>query len=172
MTIEEARLAKARAQANQVRMLNEILITILLAAILLPLIGEIYLVTFEPAPWAQQIGAPLAVATKLISYAPALAAAAAVIALRNVFAEYKEGRFLSPKASSAFQRAGVWALIAFLLKMLIAPLAVSLLGGEAFNWRFDPLDIALMAFAISVFMIGGVLEAAAAALKAENDQIV
>ncbi|MEQ1491624.1 MAG: hypothetical protein ABL932_13855, partial [Terricaulis sp.] len=68
--------------------------------------------------------------------------------------------------------AGLLALAAFMLKLLIAPLAISLLGGTAFAWRFDPLDITLMVFASSVMMIGSTLEAAAAALKAENDQIV
>jgi len=96
MMIEETRLVKARAQAAQVRTITEILIPMLLAAIGLPLIGELYLVTFEPSSWA----------------------------------------------------------------------------AAAFGWRFDPLDIALMTFAVSVMMIGNVLEAAAASLKAENDQIV
>lgn len=148
------------------------LIPILLAAIVLPLIGEIYLVTFEPKPWAVDVGPARAVLIKLFGYAPALVGAFAVMTLRAVFVEYQDGRFLSAKASAAFQRAGFWALGAFLLQMLVTPLAVSVLGGEPFNWRFDPLDIALMAFAVSVLMIGGVLEAAAASLKAENDQIV
>lgn len=172
MSNVETRLEKARAQAGQMRTMSEILIPLLVAAIALPLIGELYLVTFEPAHWAAELGAPLAIAIKLVSYAPAIVGAVAVIMLRTVFVEYQEGRFLSAKASSAFQSAGVWALAAFLLKMFVAPFVVSLLGGAAFNWRFDPLDIALMAFATSVLMIGGVLEAAAASLKAENDQIV
>ncbi len=172
MTTEEARLEKARASAAQMRTMTDLLIPILLAAIVLPLIGELYLVTFEPEPWATEVGAPVAVLIKLISYAPALAAAAAVIVLRAVLFEYQEGRYLSAKASAAFQRAGYWALAAFLLKMFVVPIAVSLLGGQAFSWRFDPLDAALMAFALSVVMIGGVLEAAAAQLKSENDQIV
>lgn len=172
MTAEEARLVKARAQAGQMRKTIEALIPLLFAAIVLPLIGEIYLVVFEPKPWAVEVGPVRAVLIKLFRYAPALVGAFAVTMLRAVFAEYQEGRFLSAKASAAFQRAGFWALGAFFLQMLVAPLAVSLLGGEPFNWRFDPLDIALMAFAASVLMIGGVLEAAAASLKAENDQIV
>lgn len=168
----DSRVEKARAQARQMRTTNDVLIPLLIAAIGLPLIGEIYLVSFEPAAWAVQVGAPLAVLSKLVSYAPALAAATAVIMLRPVFVEYEAGRFLSTKASAAFQRAGLWALVAFVLKIFVSPFVVALLRGEAFNWQFDPLDIALMTFAISVLMIGGVLEAAAASLKAENDQIV
>jgi hypothetical protein len=52
------------------------------------------------------------------------------------------------------------------------PLLTAFLGGPAFDWRFDALDIALMAFAALLLMIGTVIQAAAAALKAENDQIV
>lgn len=172
MSNVDIRVEKARAQAGQMRVMNEMLIPILVAAVGLPLIGELYLVTCEPAPWAAELGAPLAIAIKLLSYAPAIAAVGAVIMLRPVLVEYHERRFISEKASRAFQLAGLFALTAFMLKLLIAALVISLLGGPAFAWRFDPLDIALMVFASSVLMIGGVLEAAAASLKAENDQIV
>ena len=163
---------KVRALIGRTHVMNSFLVPLLVAAVGLPLIGELYLVTFEPAPWAAELGAPLAIAIKLLSYAPAIAAVGAVIMLGPVLVEYHEGRFVSKKASSAFLWAGLLALAAFMLKLLIAPLAISLLGGAAFAWRFDPLDITLMVFASSVMMIGSTLEAAAAALKAENDQIV
>ncbi|MBL8547014.1 MAG: hypothetical protein JNL81_11160 [Hyphomonadaceae bacterium] len=172
MSKADIRIQKARAQAGQMRVMGAVLIPMLAAAIGLPLIGEVYLVSFEPAPWAVEVGAPSAVLIKLLSYAPAMAAAAAVVMLQPALVEYHEGRFVSDKASAAFQLAGIWALAAFFLKLLVAPLVISLLGGAPFTWRFDPLDIALMVFAASVMMIGGVLDAAVAALKAENDQIV
>jgi hypothetical protein len=168
----DTRLAKAQSQAAQMRKMTELLIPLLVAAIILPLIGDVFLTITSPGPWAAELSTPVAVLIKLLTYAPALVAAYAVIQLRTVFAEYEAERFLSAKASTAFQNAGTWALGAVSLKMFVAPLAISLLGGAAFNWRFDPLDIALMAFAVFVLMIGGVLEAAAASLKAENDQIV
>lgn len=168
----DSRIQKARAHAGQMRVMSAVLTPILSAAIGLPLIGEVYLVTFEPAPWAVEVGAPSAILIKLLSYAPAVAAAAAVIMLQPVLVEYHEGRFVSNKASVAFQSAGLWALAALFLKLLAAPLAMSLLGGDAFKWRFDPVDIAFMVFSASVMMIGGVLDAAVASLKAENDQIV
>lgn len=168
----DSRIQKARAQAGQMHVMSAVLIPMLVAAIGLPLIGEVYLVTFEPAPWAAEVGPASAILIKLLSYAPAIAAAAAVILLQPVLVEYHEGRFVSEKASAAFQLAGISALAAFFLKLLIAPLLISLLGGAAFEWRFDGLDIALMVFAASVTMIGGVLDAAVASLKAENDQIV
>ncbi|MBL8531747.1 MAG: hypothetical protein JNK94_08435 [Hyphomonadaceae bacterium] len=172
MSDVDSRVQKARAQAGQMRVMGAVLIPMLVAAIGLPLIGEIYLVTFEPAPWAVEVGAPSAIVIKLLSYAPAIAAAAAVIMLQPVLVEYHEGRFVSAKASAAFASAGLSVLAALNLKLLVSPLAISLLGGNAFTWRFDPLDITLMVFAASVMMIGAALEAAVASLKAENDQIV
>ncbi|MCX7359330.1 MAG: hypothetical protein NT015_14455 [Alphaproteobacteria bacterium] len=172
MSNVDIRIQKARAQAGQMRVMGAVLIPMLAAAIGLPLIGEVYLVTFEPAPWAAEVGPLSAILIKLLSYAPAMAAAAAVVMLQPALVEYHEGRFVSEKASAAFQQAGISALAAFFLKLLIAPLAIALLGGAPFTWRFDPLDIALMVFAASVMMIGGVLDAAVASLKAENDQIV
>ena len=171
MSKVDSHIEKARALAGAVAVMNAFLIPLLVAAVGLPLIGELYLVTFEPAPWAAELGPYLAIMIKLLSYAPAIAAVGAVIVLSPVLVEYHEGRFTSKKASGAFQWAGLLALAAFMLKLLIVPLAISLLGG-AFAWRFDPLDIALMVFASSVLMVGSVLEAAAASLKAENDQIV
>lgn len=172
MSNVDIRVQKARKQAGRMRVMSAVLIPMLIAAIGLPLIGEIYLVTFEPAPWAAEVGALSAVLIKVLTYAPAIAAAAAVVMLQPALVEYHEGRFVSEKASAAFQLAGIWALAAFFLKLLVAPLAVSWLGGAPFSWRTDPLDIALMVFAASVTMIGGVLDAAVAALKADNDQIV
>jgi hypothetical protein len=172
MSNEQTRLAQTRSHASLIHAITEFLVPLLVAAIALPLIGELYLVSFEPAPWAAELGAPRAAAIKLLSYAPAVAGAMAVIMLRPIFAEFHQGRFVSPRASAAYQLAGLWALAALLLETLVTPLGVSLLGGATFNWRFDPLDIALMAFAAAVMMIGQVLEAAAAALKAENEQIV
>lgn len=172
MSNVEVRIQKARAQAGKMRVMGAVLIPMLAAAIGLPLIGEIYLVSFEPAPWAAEVGVLPAILIKLLSYAPAIAAAVAVVMLQPVLAEYHEGRFVSDKASTAFQLAGISALAAFFLKLLIAPIAIALLGGAPFSWRVEMLDIALMVFAASVMMIGGVLDAAVASLKAENDQIV
>lgn len=172
MTTENGRITLARKHTGMMLVLNATLIPLLVAAIGLPLIGELYLVTFEPAPRAAALGAPAAALIKLISYAPAIAAASAVILLQPVLVAYSQGRFVSETASAAFVSAGSAAIGALLLKLLGAPFAIALLGGAAFSWRFDPLDVALMVFAATVMMIGVALDAAAAALKADNDQIV
>lgn len=172
MTNIDTRIEKARVQAGKMRVMGAILIPMLSAAIGLPLIGEIYLVSFEPAPWAVEVGVFASILIKVLSYAPAIAAAVAVAMIQPVLVEYHEGRFVSDKASRAFQLAGISALAAFFLKLVIAPIGIALLGGAPFTWRVDTMDLALMVFASSVLMIGGVLDAAVASLKAENDQIV
>ncbi|MBN8606475.1 MAG: hypothetical protein J0L81_06115 [Caulobacterales bacterium] len=161
-----AQLESAAKQARSMRRVTEILIPLLVAAIALPLIGGVYLALFEGR------GGVVGALIHIIAATPAICAAMAVIGLHGVISEYTAGRMLSAAASDGFRRAGVWALAAFLLKLSVVPLLTAFLGGPAFDWRFDALDIALMAFAALLLMIGTVIQAAAAALKAENDQIV
>lgn len=161
-----ARLASATKQAAAMRRTTEVLIPLLVAAIALPLIGSVYLAL------AEDRGGAIGALIHVLNATPAICAAVAVAALCGVIGEYAAGRMLSAKASTGFRRAGYWALGAFLLKIAIVPAAVALLSSEPFAWRFDPLNIALMAFSALVLMIGTVLETAAEALQAENDQIV
>lgn len=165
-TDHEARLARATKQAGDMRRVTEILIPLLFAAIVLPLIGGVYLELFE------RDGGVSGALLRVIEAAPALLAAFAVVALRGVIGEYAAGNLLSQRSSEAFRAAGRWALGALGFKIVIAPIAVALLTNTPFPWRTEPLDIALMVFAALVLMIGEVLQTAAAALKAENDQIV
>lgn len=162
----QTRLATAMKQAAAMTRTAEVLIPLLAAAIALPLIGNVYLAL------AEDRGGAIGALAHVLEATPAICAAMAVTALCGVIGEYAAGRMLSAKASTGFRRAGYWALAAFLLKVAIVPVALALLSNAAFAWRFDPLNIALMAFAALVLMIGTVLETAAAALKAENDQIV
>ena len=123
-------IEKARALAGAMAVMNAFLIPLLVAAVGLPLIGELYLVTFEPAPWAAQLGPYLAFMIKLLSYAPAIAAVGAVIMLSPVLVEYHEGRFTSKKASAAFQ----------------FPTGVGGFGGALFHHAFvviDPVTVQL-----------------------------
>lgn len=162
----QAQLASAARQARSMQRVTEILIPLLVAAIALPLIGSVYLALVEGR------GGPAAALIHIVAATPAICAAIAVIGLHGVISEYTAGRMLSPAASEGFRHAGAWALAAFLVKLTVAPVLAGMLGGPAFTWRFEALDLALMAFAALVVMIGTVIQAAAAALKAENDQIV
>lgn len=164
------RLAAAQKQAHDLARITQFLIPILLAAICLPLIGDLFLTLTEPR--ADGLSNGQAAIIKLIGYMPALCIAAAVIGLRGVLAEYAAGRFVSERASNAFNIAGLWTLAGIMLQTLVGPILVALLGGPEFAWRFDPFGIGMLAFAAAMLMIGQALQAAAAALKAENDQIV
>ena len=92
MSKVDRRVEKARALAGAMAVMNAFLIPLLVAAVGLPLIGELYLVMFEPAPWAAQLGPYLAFMIKLLSYAPAIAAVGAVIMLRPVRAPSRSTR--------------------------------------------------------------------------------
>ena len=167
---EAARLDAAQKQAASLGRITEVLIPLLLAAICLPLIGDLFLTLTEPR--SDGLGNGQAALIKLIGYIPALCIAAAVIGLRGVLAEYAGGRFVSERASNAFNKAGLWTLAGIVLQAFVGAILVALLGGPDFAWRFDPFGIGMLAFATSMLMIGQALQAAAAALKAENDQIV
>jgi hypothetical protein len=162
----ETNLALATSQAVRLQRTTQILIPLLLAAIVLPLIGGVYLELFE------RNGGAVGAINRIALAIPAVCAAVAVIALHGVLTEYAAGRILSAKASDGFRRAGYWVLAAFFVKMIGFPLLALLTPDAPIAWQFEPLDIALMAFASLVIMIGTVLEAAAKALKADNDQIV
>lgn len=162
----ETNLALATGQAVRLQRTTQILIPLLIAAIALPLIGGVYLELFERA------GGAMGALNRIGLAVPAICAAVAVVALHGVLSEYAAGRILSAKASDGFRRAGYFVLAAFLVKMIGFPLLALLTPNAQIAWQFEPLDIALMAFASLVIMIGTVLEAAAKALKADNDQIV
>jgi hypothetical protein len=162
----DARLAHTAKQAANMVKITALLIPILIAAIALPLIGGVYLELFE------RDGGVAGAALRVIDAVPAIFAAVAVVSLHGVLVAYASGDLLSKRASDAFHYAGLWALAAFGVKIVLLPMATAMLTNSPYEWRSDPLDIALMVFAALVLMIGGVLQSAAAALKAENDQIV
>lgn len=141
----------------------------LVAAVVLPLIGRLYLATFEgTAP------AGPAVAAILLEALPALILAWAVFGVISVLSEYGQGRFVSLRASTGLQRAGASAIVALLLQVVLAPVGLAALGGQPLWPALNPntLDLAMMIFAVGMLAIGGALEAAARDMQSENDQIV
>lgn len=167
-------LAGVQRSARQVQSLAEFTIPLLMAAIGLPLIGSLYLAAAEAPAGSDAASIAVDLAGRLITAAPSLLLAFAVFGARAVLAEYAEGRYLSAAASRALKGMGQWAIWALLLKFVAAPILVALLRGEplAFPLSGDMFDAGVLLFAVFILVIGGVLEAAAAALKAENDQIV
>lgn len=145
---------------------------LVLAAVVLPLIGRLYLAAFE-AP----SGAPplmLALAAIVFEALPPLLLCVALFNVIAVLSEYEHARFTSRRASAAMKRAGAAATIALVLHVAAVPLALAALRGEPLWPALNPdvFDLTVMIFATSMLTIGAVLEAAARALQSENDQIV
>lgn len=143
----------------------------LLAAVVLPVIGRLYLAMFEAPAGAGP--AWIAVTAILIEALPPLVLAWSVFSLVSVLSEYAQGRFVSLRASAGLMRAGVGGAVALILQVL-APVGLAALHGQPLWPALNPdiFDLAVMMFASAMVMIGSALEAAARELQSENDQIV
>ena len=144
---------------------------ILFAAVVLPLIGRVYLALFEPAGGV--VAWPV-VAAIVIEALPPLILAWCMFGMVSVFAEYQMARYVSLRASAGLKRAGVGATVALLLQVIVVPVALAALKGQPL-WpaiNADVFDLAIMIFASSMLTVGSVLEAAARELQDEVDQIV
>jgi hypothetical protein len=104
---------------------------------------------------------------------PALLLVGALFDMRVAITEYEAGRFFSVKANHAVRSAGEWTLYAIGMKVVGAPTLHSWVTGDARGIRinYESFDLGLVAFAAFVVLVGRLLEAAAA-IKAENDEIV
>jgi hypothetical protein len=144
---------------------------ILLAAVVLPVIGRLYLAMFEAPAGAGP--AWIAVTAIVIEALPPLILAWSMFGLVSVLSEYGQGRFVSLRASAGFMRAGVGGAVALILQVL-APVGLAALHGQSLWPALNPniFDLAVMMFASGLLMIGSALEAAARDLQSENDQIV
>lgn len=143
----------------------------LLAAVVLPVIGRLYLAVFEAPAGAGP--AWIAVTAILIEALPPLILAWSVFGLVSVLSEYGEGRFVSLRASAGLMRAGAGGAVALILQVL-APVGLAVLHGQPLWPALNPnvFDLAVMMFASALLMIGVALEAAARELQSEHDQIV
>ncbi|MCE9522595.1 MAG: hypothetical protein K8S25_09215 [Alphaproteobacteria bacterium] len=148
-------------------------IPLLLAAIVLPLIGRVYLAIFEPA-----VPDPHAIWTNatvhIVEALPALILSWTMFGVSRVLVEYAHGRHLSLRASRSLMWVGLGALVALLLNVAVVPVTVAALRGSSLWTALDAdvFDIGLLMFAASIVTIGGALEAAARDLQNEHDQIV
>jgi hypothetical protein len=103
---------------------------------------------------------------------PSLLLIGALEKLRDALKEYEEGRAFSLASAHAVRLSGQYAAAALIAKVAIAPVFKSILEGR-YRWEFnyETTDLAWFAFALFVFALGRVLEAASA-IKQENDEIV
>ena len=165
-------LAEQRSAQSAGTMVR-IAIPMLFAAIVLPLIGRVYLAVFESAAAdAQAIWTNVAV--HVVEALPALILSWTMFGVSSVLAEYERGRFLSLRASLGLKRVGLGAMVALLLNALAVPVAVAALRGTPLWAALNPdvFDLCIWMFAAGMLTVGGVLEAAARDLQHEHDQIV
>jgi hypothetical protein len=90
--------------------------------------------------------------------------------LRQALDHYSDGEFFSPKPGRHIAGAGVSAVLA-LAAAIVAPALQAWTAGTRFPFEIEPVMAAMLAFALFVMIVGRILEAAAA-IKAENDEIV
>jgi len=113
-----------------------------------------------------------AIAPQFLLALPSFLLIGALEKLRDALKEYEEGRAFSLASAHAVRLSGQYAAWALVTKVAFAPVFKSILEGR-YRWEinYETTDLAWFAFALFVFALGRVLEAASA-LKAENDQIV
>lgn len=163
----------ANQAAHKARTLAQIAIPLLFAAIILPTIGALYLAAFEPPPGATDASRSSALIV-LIKAIPPLLLAWSMLGLTKVLQQYEAGNYFSLEASTALKRVGQRGLFALLINLIVIPPIVALLRGEPVLSTFNPdiFDLCVMMFASTTLTVGYVLDDAAKALKADNDQIV
>lgn len=115
----------------------------------------------------QRVGAPLILAL------PSFLLAGACLDLGRVLKEYGAGRFFTHRASANVRKAGEGVLVAMLFQCFLSPTIHSIVTdhGRSITVGFETFDFGLIALGLFIMVMGRVLEAAAA-LKAENDEIV
>lgn len=163
--------ASASQTAKTMRQLSQAAIPILIAAIALPLIGQIYLALFEPQPGAN---AAALIGAHVLRALPALILAGSLFGLVRVLREYEAGRFLSAEAGAAFKRVSAGAMIALIAHVAAAPILIGLIEGKSLSemLQADTFSLCIMVFCAAMLTVGALLEDAARVLKSEHDQIV
>lgn len=112
------------------------------------------------------------VLTQFVAILPSLALIWALEQLRAVLMDYGAGRFFTPRSAAGVGKVGAALIGAAVLRMAVAPVLHFYLGAEPeLGMRLSSFDLALAAVGLFVMLVGRVLEAAAA-IKADSDQIV
>lgn len=115
------------------------------------------------------------VGAQLLLALPSFILAGVCFDLSRVLREYAAGRFFTRRASAGVRKAGEGILWAMAFQCVLSPTLYSIVAegarGRAFSVRFETFDLGLIALGFFIMVMGRVLQAAAA-LKAENDEIV
>lgn len=148
-----------------------LIVTAVVSFFVMPAIEYLRTLRVEPALgpfWIFEV-----VARQFFAALPFFLFADAMAALRRALKEYGEGRFFSEVAGAAVSRSGTIVLAAMAFKTALTPTIQQSIEAASFSLRFDfdLFDLGIVAFAVFVAAVGRVLDAAAA-IKAENDQII
>ena len=112
------------------------------------------------------------VLTQFIEVTPNLILVWALEELRGVLNEYGAGRFFTQRAATGVRKTGEAVVWAVGIQAVLAPTLLFYLGSaDELGMRFTTFSLALAAIGLFVMLMGRVLEAAAA-IKADSDQIV
>lgn len=127
------------------------------------------------AGWEGTLVLVRAVGAQLLLALPEFILAGVCFDLSRVLREYADGRFFTRRASAGVRKVGEGILYAMAFRCVLSPTLHSIVaadsGGRAFTLKFDTFDLGVVALGFFVMVMGRVLQAAAA-LKAEHDQIV
>lgn len=170
-----ASLDRARGVAATSRALATIaIVLILINVIWIHVIGASLraLANLDHEPMLGPFWPLVAIVSQLPLALPSLLLVGALEKLRDALKEYEEGRAFSLASARAVRLSGLYAAGALLAKVAVAPVFKTIIEGR-YRWEFnyETTDLAWFAFALFVFALGRVLEAASV-IKAENDQIV
>ncbi|MCR6644075.1 MAG: DUF2975 domain-containing protein [Terricaulis sp.] len=127
----------------------------------------------EPG-WAGAAAFINLIGARAILAAPVIILASVCLDLRKVLSDYAEGRFFTQRAAKGVRKTGEGVLWAMAFKCVISPTLYGVIAEGARgapDVRIESFDLGLIALGFFIMMIGRVLEAAAA-IKAENDEIV
>jgi hypothetical protein len=147
-----------------------ILVVTVVRDIALPLLINLREMT-QPGP-AGSLAVVRVVLSQFVETTPNLILVWALGELRVVLNEYAAGRFFTTRAAVGVRKTGEAVLWAVGIQAVLAPTLLFYLGAESeLGMRFTTFSLALAAIGLFVMLMGRVLEAAAA-IKADSDQIV
>ena len=125
--------------------------------------------------WAGTHALITIIGAQLLLALPSFILAGVCFDLSRVLGEYAQGRVFTRRASAGVRKAGEGVLWAMAFQCVLSPTLHSFVAeggaGRNFTLRLETFDLGLIALGFFIMVMGRVLQAAAA-LKAESDEIV
>lgn len=106
-----------------------------------------------------------------VAMIPAFMMLAALWTARSVFVAFSQGEVFTTKAGDALCAVGDWLIAAAFTALFVVPSVGSVLNVEGPVWELDRMAVVLLCVGFAIRLIGKAFSGAAA-IKAENDQII